>query len=184
MQRRFARHPVWYGMVGGLLWGAVMRAWMRYISTDPEFSWGGTGFILGASAIVGTAMGAAWLRRERQGRGVWRFLGLTVLLVGTGAGAVMLPSVLLGALAFGRTSWRRVVRAALLVPAALAQVMVFTSEQLPPGQALLAYPWYAAMITIEAYALSIVFRPVREGPPVPSDVQRVAVPVVLPLIAP
>ena len=30
------------GLVGGLLWGALARVWMRFISTDPEFTWDGT----------------------------------------------------------------------------------------------------------------------------------------------
>jgi hypothetical protein len=46
-----------------------MRGWMRFISTNPDFPWVGTGFVLGASTIVGTMLGLAFLRRESGGGG-------------------------------------------------------------------------------------------------------------------
>lgn len=36
------------GLFGGLALGVVARAWMRFISDGPEFTWSGTIFILAA----------------------------------------------------------------------------------------------------------------------------------------
>jgi hypothetical protein len=177
MRVTFMRHPIWMAGGLGLAWGVMMRVWMRFVSTDPEFSWSGTGFILGASTAVGLMMGLAWLRRERRGRGWWRLTGLASLLVGGGAGSVMVPSFLLGALAFGRTPWRRTARVGLALVAAAFQVVVFATaeEALPIGRAVVAYPWYAAMITFEAWAVSIVFRPRSSDAPLPTWAGRTAV---------
>lgn len=38
----------------GLAIGVIARFWMRWISTDPEFSWSGTIFIVGAFALFFT----------------------------------------------------------------------------------------------------------------------------------
>lgn len=175
MRGGLVRHPLLFGLLGGLTWGVLLRAWMRWISTDPDFTWGGTGFILGASAIVGGAMGLAWLRRERHGRGWWRLLGATSVLVASGAGIVMAPSFLLGAVAFGRTTWPRWVRVVLAVVAAALQVAFFIGEPLPAGRGLLAYPWYAVLLTIEAYALSVVVRPSVHAVVLPASLRRVVV---------
>ena len=84
-------------------------------------------------------------------------------MVGSGAGIVMVPSFLLGAAALGRTVWRPWVRAGLAIAAAGIQVGFFAGEPVPFGRGLLGYPSYALMITIEAYAFSIVFRPSLNG---------------------
>ena len=34
------------GLAGGLAWGVIPRLWMRFISTNPEFTWSGTLFIV------------------------------------------------------------------------------------------------------------------------------------------
>ena len=39
------------GAVAGVLWGVVARAWMRLISADHEFSWGGTLAIVAIFAL-------------------------------------------------------------------------------------------------------------------------------------
>lgn len=121
------------GGAGGALWGVVARGWMRFISARHEFSWEGTRAIILIFAIfgVGQAM-AAVLRRSNRGRR-WQLVGRIVAIattvpLGIGAGATMLPSTIVGAVALGRTAmpprWR-------LVLAALAVVgTLFVLQQL------------------------------------------------------
>jgi hypothetical protein len=51
------------GLTVGATYGAALRAWMRPVSTDPEFSWGGTGYIIGVFSVLG-AMAGAGIRRS------------------------------------------------------------------------------------------------------------------------
>jgi hypothetical protein len=181
----FRHHPVVGGAAAGLAWGLAMRGWMRFISTHPEFTWAGTGFIVGSSATVGAMLGLAFLRREAGGRGWWRLSGLSVLLLGVGAGGVMIPSVLLGAIAFGRTRWAPAVRALFAVLAVAVQATFFleAEERLPPARAFPALVAYAGLITFEAWAVSIVFRPSSEGAPAPGRAATVVLSGTLTLLA-
>jgi len=144
---------------------------MRFISDQPEFSWSGTGFIVGAATIAGTALGLAWLRRSRGGRGWWRLWGLAVLSLGMGAGLIMIPTVIVGAVALGRP-WRGAIRAALLVVALVPQGLVLPPEtdHMALLPRLVGLAIYAVLLGIETAAASIVFRPrvsaVPADPPV------------------
>jgi hypothetical protein len=155
------RHPILGGALLGLTWGLAIRIWMRFISTDPEFTWSGTGYIIGSATVVGSLLGVAALRRRHLGRGWWRLNGLAVLALGMGAGMVMIPSVLIGALALGRIHWRGWLRGLLLVAAAGIQVPIIAGTTMPAGRLLPAAAWYAVLIGSEALATSIVFRPHR-----------------------
>jgi hypothetical protein len=98
--------------VGGFLWGILARGWMRLISADPEFMWSGTLFIVGAFTIAGAAQGVAWVVRQRGwprwAPGIVRGLALVLALpLGSGAEIVMLPALVTGSPAAGRTDWRR-----------------------------------------------------------------------------
>jgi hypothetical protein len=154
------RHPIVVGALGGMTWGAVLRGWMRFISTHPEFSWSGTLFIVGASTLVGLVLGIAWWRWRAGGRGWWRLWGLATLPVFAGAGVVMLPSVLVGAVGIGRTHWPRGARLGLLGLAIGAQYAFFagTAEGFPRGRLVPALVWYTVMIGIETWAFSTLFR--------------------------
>ncbi len=164
---RLARHPVIGGGLLGLTWGMAIRLWMRFISTDPEFTWSGTGFILGASALVGAFLGLAWWRRSLGRGNWWRLAGLAILSLGMGAGVIMLPSVLLGGLALGRSRWNPRLRGTLLTVAGGIQIalLVATGEDLPKGRLLPALLAYLILIGLEAWALSIVFMPTRSDVP-------------------
>jgi len=70
--------------LAGLAWGVVARLWMRLVSTDPEFTWGGTLFIVLGFGIFGLAQGLA-LAGRRAG---WRRPALTVARVVGGIGMV------------------------------------------------------------------------------------------------
>jgi hypothetical protein len=133
-----------------------------YISTDPEFSWSGTGFILGASAIVGLVMGLARRRRMAGGSGYWRLTVASLGLLG-GAGAGMWPGVILGAVAIGRSRPLWLKWSAGLIALAL-QVQVLQSavgENWRFGwpEKAMASAWYLPLFAIEAWAFSVVFAP-------------------------
>ncbi|NQV96618.1 MAG: hypothetical protein HQ486_02375 [Acidimicrobiaceae bacterium] len=108
------------GALVGLVLGIIARAWMRWISTDPEFSWGGTIGILIGFVLFFTVHATVLLGRRRG----WSRLWLTVtrvvaailsLGIFTAAGASMLPTVLTASLGLGRTDWHRFVRRFFIV---------------------------------------------------------------------
>ena len=79
----------------GVAWGAVARAWMRLVSTDPEFSWAGTSFILGLSGVLGLLIGLSWRARLATGHRRWfRLLFVPGLILFAGQGAPLAPGLL------------------------------------------------------------------------------------------
>ena len=161
---RVRLHPAVKGALLGLSWGIAMRIWMRFISTDPEFTWSGTGYILGATTLAGLLLGLGWARRVKAKGNVWRLTGLSMLPLGAAAGGVMIPSVALGALALGRKNWHTAVRGLLLAIAAGFQVLAFTAgpgDGLPSKKVVPAMVIYAVLISLEALAFSIPFLPSR-----------------------
>ncbi|MEX2280402.1 MAG: hypothetical protein WEA76_09990 [Acidimicrobiia bacterium] len=169
------RHPILFGAFFGLAWGVAMRAWMRFISASPEFSWEGTLFILGASVICGTVLGLAWHRRAVGGAGWWRLSFGSLALLGAG-GAVMWPAVILGAIALGRPrpAW---LRGVLGVGAIASQIPVIggiaDNWRFDVGDVVLASVWYAPMLAFEMWAFSVAFRPSIDGNRPPSRVRYV-----------
>lgn len=173
------RHrPVVAGATIGLAWGIAMRAWMRFISTDPEFSWSGTMFILGASVTVGTLLGVARHRRRAGGSGWWRLSALSLLLLGAG-GAVMWPGVLLGAVAIGRPR-PKALKIVLGLAAVATQVPVLQGVindnwRMSAVEAAIAVIWYAPMIALEAWGFATPFTPSIDGARLPSTLRRLVV---------
>ncbi len=108
------------GALVGIVLGVIARAWMRWISTDPEFSWNGTiGILIGF--VVFFTLHATVLFGRRKG---WSRRWLTVtrvvaailsLGIFSAAGAAMLPTVLTASLGLARTDWPRFVRRVLIV---------------------------------------------------------------------
>jgi hypothetical protein len=178
-----AAHPVIGGATLGLSWGIVMRAWMRLISTDPEFSWSGTFFILAAATMAGTVLGLARLRRRSGGRGWWRLSLLALVGLGAG-GAVMWPTVMAWGLAFGRRRpWLLVVP--LGVAGAAVQVPIVRDSILDGWRrgsavAVVAVVVYLVMLAIEAWGFSVVFA--RSAPGVVLEPWKRAV-LAIPMVA-
>ncbi len=161
---RVRLHPAVTGALLGLSWGIAMRTWMRFVSASPEFTWSGTGFILGVTTFAGLMLGLGWARRAKAKGNLWRFTALAMLPLGTGAGGVMIPSVALGALALGRRNWHPAIRGGLLAIAAGIQVLAFTAgpgNGFPPNKLVLAMVIYAVLISLETLAFSIPFLPSR-----------------------
>lgn len=97
------------GALAGFAWGVLARLWMRFIATDPEFTWNGTAYVVLVPTFIGLTMGVALATHRRWARIVG---GIAVVPLGAAAGALMLPTIIFGALSFGRRSlpkWLRIV---------------------------------------------------------------------------
>jgi hypothetical protein len=97
------------GALLGFAWGVLARLWMRFISPDPQFTWNGTAYIVLVPTVIGLMMGVALATHRRWAKIVG---GIAVIPLGMGAGTLMLPTIIFGALSFGRRSlptWSRVV---------------------------------------------------------------------------
>jgi hypothetical protein len=117
------------GAAGGFTLGVVARAWMRLISEDPGFTWGGTFFIVMGFTIFGltqSIVAAARRRGTRRSRlTVLRVIGVAGMLpLFVAAGSVMFPTVIGGGLALARDEWRTVTRGICLVTATLPVLFV------------------------------------------------------------
>jgi hypothetical protein len=118
------------GGASGMLWGIVARIWMRLISDRPEFSWGGTLWIVVAFACLGGLAG--WTRAARRAGGQgWRLGALRIIAflavvpLATGAGAFLVVGVVVpGALALGQRRWWPAARLLLALFAALATATI------------------------------------------------------------
>jgi hypothetical protein len=113
---------------GGLLLGVVARLWMRWISTDPEFSWSGTGFIIGAFTIFTTTQATIYVFRRkvvtRRLTSVVRGVGtLFTLPLFTAAGAIMFPTVALTSIALWQKKMDRKVRIALFAIGSIIPIL-------------------------------------------------------------
>ena len=110
------------GAGAGLLWGVAVRLWMRLIAEDPEFTVTGTIFIVGAATIAGLGMAVSAVARRNR----WRFGkvasvlgGILIVPLGTGAGGILLATVVVGGVALGRPRIALPVRLAVLAPVVL-----------------------------------------------------------------
>lgn len=163
-------HPIWMGAALGLTWGVAMRVWMRFISTNPEFSVSGTGAILVVTTVAGALLGLARLRRRRDGVGWWR-LSLLWLLTLAAAGSLMWPTVVAWGIAYARRhrQWPAVL---LLLAGAAAQAPVIDREMLSnwslsTSEAIWAAVFYVPMLAIQAWAFSVVYTPGLAASPAP-----------------
>jgi hypothetical protein len=143
----------------GLAWGVAARGWMRLITTEPEFSWSGTGYIVGACTVIGLLLGAAEAGRRRGAMRWWRAAGASALLLGVGAGIIVLPTALLGGLAAGRRRWHPAVRAVLALAAAAPVALVARDvwRTLAPLRAGLGVAVWAALAVTLVLAFSVPF---------------------------
>lgn len=177
------------GLIAGTVWGINARLWMRYITTDPEFTWGGTLFIVVGFAIVGSSQAMAYLARRRITKR-WKltlarmatFGGLLPIFIG--AGAFMAPTVLLGTLTASHGNWPKWFRLVLGVGAALPIVAVSASVladfSLP--HALLAIVWLLVIYGIIVWAAQATLAPQPDGWRPPTAFRLVGFAVVLPLL--
>jgi hypothetical protein len=164
------------GLLVGLVYAAALRAWMRLVSTDPEFTWTGTGFILGAFAVLGSMAGLATVARTRSGPGTTLAVRVVGIVLSLGcfiaAGAAMLPTIVPAGLGVGRTDWPHWLRLCLVgLGVAAGVAVVMTLPGLEVGRRLLALVLYAALCPVEVALVSRLYAPSR----LPAD-SRTSVP--------
>lgn len=144
---------VMFGTIAGLSLGVLARLWMRLISTEPEFSWGGTIFIVLGFTIFGLTQSVAALARRRRWR-PWAaraarsggVAGMLPLFVG--AGGLMMPTVVGGGLAAWRVEWPKTARSVCALIAAVPVVFVGGGVVGDFGLSLRSLAGIAAMFAI------------------------------------
>lgn len=159
-----------FGALGGAILGIVARGWMRWISTDPEFTWAGTLFIVLGFTVFGSLQGLASASRRRGRRRARLTAARVAGVVGMmplffAAGGLMAPTVLLGGLAVWRTDWRRWIRGLSAVIAGGPVVVVGTQVAGDFG-VLGAVARLIGLVVIYAVivaATSSAFRPLADG---------------------
>jgi hypothetical protein len=152
------------GAAVGATYGVALRAWMRLVSTDPGFTWSGTGYIVGAFTVLGAMAGLVtvgrrrrWRRRLVAGRGVGIVLSLGCF---AGAGVLMLPTIVPAALGWARTDWVRPLRAGLLLfGGVIAVVVVITMPDLTLQRRLVALVAYLLLCTVEVAMMARLYAP-------------------------
>lgn len=173
----------------GLAWGINARLWMRSISTSEEFTWGGTLFIVIAFAVVGLAQAAAYLGRRaslsRRWLTVLRTLGVISLLpLGFGAGASMIPTIILATLAWTQRAWPRWLRGTLaavaLAPAAATALSFF--RDLPLIRAALGAVWFVVVYSVIIWAARSSLAPQQDGWRMPVAARVVGLAALAPLV--
>ena len=152
------------GLAVGAGLGVALRAWMRLVSTDPEFSWSGTGYIVGVFAVLGAMAGLVSAGRRRTwGRLLFGLRAMSITLsLGCfmAAGALMAPTVVPAALGWARSDWPRRVRAALILLGVVAAVgVVLTLPQLGLARRLLALVVYLALCLVEVALVARLYAP-------------------------
>ena len=162
------------GLVGGLAWGIIARLWMRFISTNPEFSWSGTLFIVIGFGIAGLAQSGAYLGRRanltRPALTALRvFAGIALLPLGGAAGASMFPTIILATLALTHHTWPRwlrgIVGAVALLPAVATALSFF--DDLSLINAVPGVIWFLAIYAGIIWAARFSLGPQLDGWRVP-----------------
>ena len=177
------------GLVGGLAWGMIARLWMRFISTNPEFTWSGTLFIVVGFGIAGLAQSGAYLGRRakltRPAMTVLRVVAVIGLLpLGIAAGASMFPTIILATLALTHHTWPRwlrgIVAAVALLPA-LATALSFFGD-LTAIHAVVGAVWFLAIYAGIVWAARSSLGPHEDGWRAPRAVRVLGAVALAPLI--
>ena len=121
---------------GGITLGVTARLWMRWISTEPEFSWSGSIFIVIAFTIFTTSQALVYVLRRRvkskKLNAVVRIGGaIFSLTIFSGAGALMFPTVFLVSIGLWQKRLDKRIRYVLLALSLLIpirQIMDFGSD--------------------------------------------------------
>ncbi len=161
-----AMRTVLVGSAIGAAYGIALRGWMRLISTDPEFTWSGTGYIIGVFTVLGTMAGLATAVRHRsRGRTLLIVRGVGIVLsLGcfVAAGSAMLPTIVPAALGRARTDWYRPVRIALVSVGAATAVgvsLLVTMRDLGPARLAVGLVLYLALCCVEVEIIARLYAP-------------------------
>jgi len=177
------------GLVGGLAWGINARLWMRFITTNPEFSWSGTLFIVIGFGIAALAQSGAYLGRRanltRPAMTVLRVVAVIGLLpLGGAAGASMFPTIILETLAVTHHAWPRwlrgIVASVALLPALATALSFF--EDLTAIHAFAGTVWFLVIYAGIVWAARSSLGPQLDGWRLPMAVRVLGVVALVPLI--
>jgi hypothetical protein len=150
--------------VTGAALGIVARIWMRFITTDPEFSWGGTLLIIIGFGVVFLGQAGVYLGR-RSGVRQSGFVALRVLAIVTliplagAAGAFAFPVIVFAPMAIVRTGWNRWLRLLLGALALLDALFVASTlfSELNVIRATIGVVWFVAIYGVLVWAVSFSF---------------------------
>jgi len=177
------------GLVGGLAWGTVARFWMRFISTNVEFTWSGTLFIVFGFGIAGLAQSGALLGRRanlaRPALTALRVVAVIALLpLGVAAGASMFPTIILATLALTHHTWPRWLRGILAAVALLPAVATALSffDDLSLVRAIVGVIWFLGIYAGIIWAARSSLGPQLDGWRVPTAVRVLGAVALAPLI--
>lgn len=177
------------GLAGGLAWGTIARLWMRFISTNVEFTWSGTLFIVIGFGIAGLAQSGAYLGRRanlaRPAMTALRVVGVIALLpLGVAAGASMFPTIILATLALTHHTWPRwlrgIVAAVALLPTVATALSFF--DDLSLIRAVVGVIWFLAIYAGIIWAARFSLGPQLDGWRLPMAVRVLGFVALAPLI--
>ena len=148
----------------GAALGTVARLWMRFITTDPEFSWVGTLLIIVGFGVVFLGQAGVYLGR-RSGVRMSGFVALRVLAVVTlvplagAGGAFAFPVVVFAPLAIVRAGWSRWLRLLLGALALLDGVFVASTlfSELSVIRATIGVVWFVVIYGVLVWAVTFSF---------------------------
>ncbi|SDO64057.1 hypothetical protein SAMN04489867_0215 [Pedococcus dokdonensis] len=124
----------------GAAWGVLARAWMRMVSTEPEFSWSGSIAIVLVAAVFGTGVGVATAARRQRGRRRWlRLAILPGMVMFLGQGLPLLPALVVAGPLVGRRS--RLAKAVAALAVVGPGVLFWWTERLDEVH-MLSTPWH------------------------------------------
>ncbi len=149
----------------GAAWGGAARLWMRYISESPEFTIGGTSFIIGIPTLIALCSVLAkrsvnW--RPRARRPSRAIAGFSTVLLGGAAGILMMPTLALGGIFWANR--RRFPRLLLVPIAALACAPILAVvQEIPKGRFVVAFPAYLLLVATFIPVYARIYNPARKG---------------------
>ncbi|MGH2640477.1 MAG: hypothetical protein ACRDGO_02125 [Actinomycetota bacterium] len=158
------------GLLGGVVWGGHARVWMRFISSDPEFTWSGTVFIVIGFGVAGLGQAAGYLGRRaglrRSRMTVLRLLTFASLVpLGAAAGAPVFPTVVLAPLAIAHTEWsswmRVLVGVIALLPVLAIGAILF--DDLSTLRAAAGFLWFLVVYAGIVWAAGFSLAPHLDG---------------------
>lgn len=148
----------------GAAWGIVARFWMRFITSDPEFTWGGTLAIVLVFGVMFLGQAGVYLGR-RAGVRTSGFVALRALAIvaliplAAAAGAPAFPILVLAPLALVRTRWNRWLRVLLGLLAFATGVFVASSlfSYLTLPHAVAGAAWFVLIYGVLGWAVCFSF---------------------------
>jgi type IV secretory pathway TrbD component len=152
------------GFLTGAVLGIVARIWMRFITTDPEFSWAGTLVIVFGFGVMFLGQAGVYLGR-RSGLRPSGFVALRVLAIVTlvplagAAGAFAFPIIVFAPLGIIRIGWNRWLRLLLGVLALLSGVFVLfvLFSDLSAIRTSIGLVWFALIYGVLVWAVAFSF---------------------------